>query len=258
MLLSLLFSEIQIPTVVCGSSDIVELPDQLTSFCVWTDSEVAAWDQAGCNWDSGALIAEAPGVENEHQDRDGVVNNTGAGAVVAPTTGTHVSVQTTTDDDSGLISQLNTTNSATQHQQAQTPEANQRYGQSVIQNCNVAGVTSVATTRRLDRQLAARVKYLVHELRSIKTDVNETKDLKKLVVEMRSDMRAQQATWSSELRAFKSVMVNEMHTINAKVDGQGLILNRLIAANIEVHKLSTVDWAALARCLNGLKTTMSC
>ena len=136
--------------------------------------------------------------------------------------------------------------------------ADQRYGQGLIQNGDVAGAASVATTRCLDRQLASRVKYLMHELRSIKTDVNETKDLKEIVVEMRSDMRAQQATWTSELRDFKSVMVNEMHTVNAKVDGQGLILNRLIAANIEVHKLSTVDWAALARCLNGLKTTMSC
>ena len=50
------------------------------------------------------------------------------------------------------------------------------------------GAASAASTRRLDRQLASRVRYLTHEIRSIKTDVNETKGLKAIVVGMRSDM----------------------------------------------------------------------
>ena len=116
MLLSLLFSEIQIPTVVCGSSDIVELPDQLTSFCVWTDNEITNWDQADFNWDSGSLTAEAARGENDQQRRDGLVNNGCDGAVATPATGTHVSVQTSTNDNSGLIPRLNSTNSGSQHQ----------------------------------------------------------------------------------------------------------------------------------------------
>ena len=66
--------------------------------------------------------------------------------------------------------------------------ADQRYGQGFIQNGDVAGAASVASSRRLDRQLASRVRYLMHEICSIKTDVNETKGLKAIVVGMRSDM----------------------------------------------------------------------
>ena len=75
------------------------------------------WDQADFNWDSGSLTAEAARGENDQQRRDGLVNNDCDGAVATPATGTHVSVlQTTTNDNSGLISQLNSTNSGSQHQ----------------------------------------------------------------------------------------------------------------------------------------------
>ena len=65
-------------------------------------------------------------------------------------------------------------------------------------------------------------------------------------------------TLAGEFTGFKSVMVEELHSVNAKVDAQGLTLNRLVSANIEVNNLSTVDWAALHRCLKALKTTMRC
>ena len=65
-------------------------------------------------------------------------------------------------------------------------------------------------------------------------------------------------TLAGEFTGFKSVMVEELHSVNAKVDAQGLTLNRLVSANKEVNNLSTVDWAALHRCLKALKTTMRC
>ena len=123
------------------------------------------------------------------------------------------------------------------------------------------GAASAASTRRLDRQLASRVRYLMHETRSIKTDVNETKGLKAIVVGMRTDMRTLHltvATLVGEFTGFKSVMVKELHSVNAKVDAQGLTLNRLVSANIEVNNLSTVDWATLHQCLKALKMTMRC
>ena len=130
----MLFSEIQLAEVVCGASDIVELPDQLTSICAWTDSDITNLDQADFNWDSGSLTAETARGENDQHRRDGEVNNGCDRAVAMPVTGTHVSVQTTTNDSSGLIPRLNLTNSGSQHQQTQTQVVDQRYGQGLIQN----------------------------------------------------------------------------------------------------------------------------
>ena len=112
----MLFSDIQLAEVVCGASDTGELPDQLTSICAWTDSDITNLDQADFNWDSGSLTAEAARGENDQQRRDGLVNNDCDGAVATPATGTHVSVQTSTNDNSGLIPRLNSTNSGSQHQ----------------------------------------------------------------------------------------------------------------------------------------------